>query len=48
VQARLDALKTAINAWVPVPNDGGAALKTALAGWLAGSNDVAATKVAAV
>ena len=48
VQARLDALKTAINAWTPVPNDGGAALKTALAGWLAGSNDVAATKVAAV
>jgi hypothetical protein len=48
VQARLDALKTAINAWAPVPNDGGDALKTALAGWLAGSNDVAATKVAAV
>lgn len=45
VTARLDALKTAINAWTPVPNDGGAALKLALASWLAGSNAVASTNV---
>lgn len=47
VQARLDALKTAINAWVPVPQDGGAALKVALTGWLAGSNAVGSTNVKA-
>jgi phage gp45-like len=29
-KADLDNLKTAINGWTPVPNDGGAALKTAL------------------
>jgi hypothetical protein len=28
-------LQTAINGWMPVANDGGAALKTALAAWLA-------------
>jgi hypothetical protein len=31
----IEALRTAIAGWVPVPNDGGLALKTALAGWLA-------------
>lgn len=30
VTAQLNALKTAINSWVPVPGDGGAALKTIL------------------
>ena len=30
VLARLNELKSAINGWTPVPNDGGAALKTAL------------------
>lgn len=30
VLAQLNALKSAINGWTPVPNDGGAALKTAL------------------
>ena len=30
-------LQTVFNAWVPVPNDGGAALKTALATWIANS-----------
>lgn len=29
-------LQTAINSWVPVAGDGGAALKTALAAWLVG------------
>lgn len=33
--ANMTALKAAINAWVPVPNDGGAALKAALAAFLA-------------
>lgn len=33
--ANMTALKAAINAWIPVPNDGGAALKTALAAFLA-------------
>lgn len=45
VTARLDALATAINSWVPVPNDGGAALKVALTAWLAGSNTVASDNV---
>lgn len=45
VQARFDALKTAINGWVPVPNDGGAALKTALTTWLGQSNVVNSTNV---
>lgn len=45
VQARLDGLKTAISAWVVVPNDGGAALKTALATWLGQSNDVSSDNV---
>jgi len=29
----INALKTAISGWAPVPNDGGAALKAALAAW---------------
>lgn len=45
VQARLDALAAAINAWVPVPMDGGAALKAALVAWIAGSNAVGADNV---
>jgi hypothetical protein len=40
VDAQLGALKTALNSWVPVPSDGGAALKTILtalfATWPAG------------
>jgi phage baseplate assembly protein V len=34
-QALMQSLQTGINAWVPVPNDGGAALKAALAAFLA-------------
>jgi phage baseplate assembly protein V len=34
-QTLMQTLQTAINGWVPVPMDGGAALKTALAGFLA-------------
>lgn len=45
VQARLDALQTAINGWVPVAMDGGLALKTALTAWLLGSNIVDSTNV---
>jgi hypothetical protein len=48
VTSQLADLKTAINGWVPVPNDGGAALKAALSSWLASSSAVAATKVRAV
>ena len=33
-QNLMNVLQTSINAWVPVPNDGGAALKTALTAWL--------------
>jgi phage gp45-like len=33
--AAISDLQTAINGWVPVPNDGGAALKAALVTWLA-------------
>ena len=47
VQAQLADLKSAINSWVVVPNDGGAALKTALTSWLASSSNVAASKVKA-
>lgn len=47
VTSQLSALKSAINGWVPVPNDGGAALKVALSSWLASSSAVAATKVKA-
>ena len=34
-QVNMTALKAAFTAWVPVPNDGGAALKAALAAFLA-------------
>jgi hypothetical protein len=47
VTSRLDALASALNGWVPVPNDGGAALKAALASWLGGSNDVASSNLKA-
>ena len=48
VGAQLDALKTAISGWTPVPNDGGAALKTALTALFATwPGSVAATKVKA-
>ncbi|MCW5900493.1 MAG: hypothetical protein KIT10_14610 [Flavobacteriales bacterium] len=33
LQAELNQLKSLLNAWVPVPNDGGAALKTSLTAW---------------
>ncbi len=43
VTAQLADLKSAINGWTPVANDGGAALKVALTTWLASSSAVAAT-----
>jgi hypothetical protein len=33
VQANLDALNSAIQSWVPVPNDGGASLKPVIQAW---------------
>ncbi len=47
VTAQLADLKSAINGWAPVPNDGGAALKIALTSWLASSSAVSAVKVKA-
>lgn len=47
VTSQLAALKSAINGWAPVANDGGAALKTALTSWIATSSAVAATLVKA-
>ncbi len=47
VESQLDDLKSAINGWTPVANDGGAALKVALTAWLASSSTVAAAKVKA-
>jgi len=47
VQAQLADLKSAINGWTPVPNDGGAALKVALTSWLASSSAVSSVKVKA-
>jgi len=47
VSAQLADLKSAINGWTPVPNDGGAALKVALTSWLASSSAVSAVKVKA-
>lgn len=35
IENKLNALITAISAWTPVPNDGGAALKVSLTTWLA-------------
>lgn len=40
-------LKNAINAWVPISMDGGAALKAALAVWLTGPTDTAASNLKA-
>jgi len=37
IENKINALITAVNAWTPVPNDGGAALKTALTTWLGSS-----------
>jgi len=45
VDANLTAIRNAFDAWVPVPNDGGAALKTAMESWSRSST--AATKVRA-
>jgi hypothetical protein len=47
VDTRLNALKSAIAGWVPVPSDGGAALKAALGSWLAGTADTGCTKLKA-
>lgn len=47
VQAQFQSLKSAINGWTPVANDGGAALKTALSSFIGSSSDVAATKLKA-
>lgn len=47
VQARLDALADALNGWIVVPNDGGAALKTALTDWANASNAVASSNLKA-
>ena len=35
LEKEINDLKTAINAWVVVPQDGGSALKLALATWIA-------------
>lgn len=45
---QLADLKTAINGWTAIPNDGGAALKVALTAWLSSSSDVRLTKVKGV
>jgi len=37
LENKVNALITAFNAWVVVPNDGGAALKTALTSWVSSS-----------
>lgn len=37
IKTNVDALRSAVSGWVPVPNDGGAALKTALAAWIGSS-----------
>lgn len=47
VASQLADLKSAINGWMPVPNDGGAALKTALTSWLSSSSNVSSVKVKA-
>jgi len=33
IESDINSLKSAISAWIPVPNDGGSALKTALGQW---------------
>jgi hypothetical protein len=44
VQANLASLNTRIQAWVPVPNDGGASLKPIIAAWFAALQDMADAK----
>ena len=48
VNQQINDLRTAMNLWVPVPSDGGAALKTALTDWLLDTSNVGATKVKGV
>jgi phage gp45-like len=45
VDQQLGDLKSALNAWTPVPNDGGAALKVAIATFAASASAVGSTKV---
>lgn len=45
VLANLQALNNAIQAWVPVPNDGGASLKPVFAAWVAALQSMADLKV---
>lgn len=47
VDSLLSDLQSAINSWVPVPNDGGAALKAALGSWLAASIATGSTLIRA-
>lgn len=44
VQANLASLNTRIQAWLPVPNDGGASLKPIIAAWFAALQDMADAK----
>ncbi len=44
VQANLADLNTRIQAWVPVPNDGGASLKPIIAAWFAALQNMADAK----
>ena len=44
VLANLSSLNTRIQAWVPVPNDGGASLKPIIAAWFAALQDMADAK----
>jgi hypothetical protein len=45
VDSQLNNLKTAINGWAPVSNDGGAALKAALTAWLTDTSASGSTKL---
>jgi hypothetical protein len=45
VEEQLNDLKTALNGWTPVANDGGAALKVALTTWIADVASVASQKL---
>lgn len=45
VLANLQALNNLVQAWVPVPNDGGASLKAVLAGWIASLQPMGDLKV---
>lgn len=44
VQANLASLNARVQAWVPVPNDGGASLKPIIAAWFAALQDMADAK----